>query len=1306
MIMQTHYESFPNKTLYHEPPECLNFNESASNEAQSWLKLFQTIPVGVQTRRQQEEEQTRIRLEEKRRQEELDMRNNESESWMPDEVCRVCYRCQEPFTVFRRRHHCRMCGLIFCGSCSSRFINGLSCGLADELVRVCEECYDNSTKLIKSQSDFLIQRRSSQNIPLAEANEIKLGDDDISDEQESVTTTSQRDQAESDVSFPEETLDSVRMMEKTKRQVKRDKIKFTTSNEDSSILSAAPSKVFEIREANLLRSLFPEEYSEEWKNIFLSLCKDVCESLRPDPTISGDDLDVCKYLRVQILPGSTPLSSFKVNGAVLRKNIIDRFMPNVVNNPRIMLLESGIELDRDQSKFLSFETIIEQELLYVRLLVKKIIALKVNVLLVGGTVSGLARDLLGKHGVAVSSLVSHEDLHWISRLTGAIIIPKTESINRIVDPTGTCAQWRCETISIVYPKEEEESIIQGEFLPPRQRSDPEHDTFMLFDGCIPGKGCTICLRGESWISLRQRSIFFEYIVRKLWTLKLDHSLITCMDGEEQIVSDTFNFFGNYFRDEADVIMIKAEKIELGRVWLQGSTQSSVPETTTRSFYGPKDHSFGEFLLRYCFDQKKAINNMADGNYSLVFLHGHGRIRFSSERLAKSDANDYQSLKIGLEEDENIRILTWGACKICGEQTNVRCLSKFVMGMSFAKLLQNVFYLEGVLGPRQTCAHSLYHDYLRFFFRGDFLVTLEFERCTPLKLNVLDHLDLNDSTWYDGYTKNLVEEFVSTVAEVQRNFELTSVKSVVDKKCDELLKCSFEYPSDVNGVLRDLFVSCTLWNSHLTSSTSPILPPSPSPKPTTPTIRSQSADSFKQTSYRFAQSEPRLKRRPSLQEIQVGRTKVLGEPLDLNDVSFMSRDSLEEDILSPRTERRSFTLSNAQSAPSALNNLAMKPIPLPQRLVDGHLLLPSGRRLGNSVVPVKENEPTSWIAHTLNSNEYSIKLMNSIDISKNWEKILLDGAFDLEQDSIYCGFTDASEYSPRQCTFSVRCFYAKQFHALRMLYMTRENKLAKEEEFFEKRFIESLSRCYQYRPTGGKSKAMFLKTLDDRFIVKSITQEEFEMFQILAPRYFAHLGKVFGSEGKPSMLVPILGVFSLSMQSEVVVSKRYVNSGQVIQNKLLVIISPNMFWKIQPDVVYDLKGNHAKSRFIRNPEPTSVKLDMNFFQDNDGVPLSLYPSSKNSLSQAVSNDASFLASVDVVDYSLLVGVKKTQIIAGIIDYLQLYNYKKMFESHVKKAAGQAEPTVISPKKYQARFVLSTERYFISTGDELLQPNSEA
>ena len=62
---------------------------------------------------------------------------------MPDSACKECSECQTKFNLLIRRHHCRICGRIFCNACCSQTIPGIL--LRPDLqgnLRVCIECLD------------------------------------------------------------------------------------------------------------------------------------------------------------------------------------------------------------------------------------------------------------------------------------------------------------------------------------------------------------------------------------------------------------------------------------------------------------------------------------------------------------------------------------------------------------------------------------------------------------------------------------------------------------------------------------------------------------------------------------------------------------------------------------------------------------------------------------------------------------------------------------------------------------------------------------------------------------------------------------------------------------------------------------------------------------------------------------------------------------------------------------------------------------------------------------------------------------
>ncbi|XP_037975588.2 RUN and FYVE domain-containing protein 2 isoform X1 [Plutella xylostella] len=66
----------------------------------------------------------------------------ETPTWLSDKDAIACTACSKEFNIARRKHHCRRCGLIFCGACSEKSV-ALAGG--NKPVRVCDGCYTEVT---------------------------------------------------------------------------------------------------------------------------------------------------------------------------------------------------------------------------------------------------------------------------------------------------------------------------------------------------------------------------------------------------------------------------------------------------------------------------------------------------------------------------------------------------------------------------------------------------------------------------------------------------------------------------------------------------------------------------------------------------------------------------------------------------------------------------------------------------------------------------------------------------------------------------------------------------------------------------------------------------------------------------------------------------------------------------------------------------------------------------------------------------------------------------------------------------------
>jgi len=222
----------------------------------------------------------------------------------------------------------------------------------------------------------------------------------------------------------------------------------------------------------------------------------------------------------------------------------------------------------------------------------------------------------------------------------------------------------------------------------------------------------------------------------------------------------------------------------------------------------------------------------------------------------------------------------------------------------------------------------------------------------------------------------------------------------------------------------------------------------------------------------------------------------------------------------------------------------------------------------------------------------------------------------------------------------------------------------------------------------------LKTLDDRFIAKEMSRTEFQTMESFAPTYFAYMSSAV-SANRPTLLAKVLGCYKISFKK----SGKDRGSGRWKSTQMNLIVMENLFYDRRFSKIYDLKGSTRNRHVKSTGRENEVLLDENLVQSAHLAPFYLREHSKRILRGALYNDSKFLADINVMDYSLVVGVdsEKNELVVGIVDYVRTYTLDKKLETWVKESgflggAGKGEPTVVTPKLYRQRFVSAMERYF--------------
>lgn len=359
---------------------------------------------------------------------------------------------------------------------------------------------------------------------------------------------------------------------------------------------------------------------------------------------------------------------------------------------------------------------------------------------------------------------------------------------------------------------------------------------------------------------------------------------------------------------------------------------------------------------------------------------------------------------------------------------------------------------------------------------------------------------------------------------------------------------------------------------------------------------------------------------------------------------------------------------------------------------------------NSPVLIREDEPSSLIAFCLSLPDYQSRVAEfyestpgivsgstPFDSEASTENMAGDSRKSinqtLEKAMLRETGTHMRYYFDRENTkVSCKIFFSEQFDAVRRKCTSAD------------KYIQSLSRCSTWYSTGGKSGSAFLKTADDRLILKELSHAEFDAFVAFAPSYFEYISQALFHD-LPTVLAKIYGVYQITM--------RRTQSSQV---RMYVLVMENLFYGAKFSKFFDLKGSMRNRKVTETGKANEVLLDENMVEFIYESPVFVREHSKRMLRASLYNDTLFLTKMNVMDYSLVIGLSDDEnvIVAGIIDYIRTYTWDKKIESWVKTRAatvGIKEPTVVSPKQYKGRFRESMERYFVMVPDCWSQQNME-
>jgi len=147
------------------------------------------------------------------------------------------------------------------------------------------------------------------------------------------------------------------------------------------------------------------------------------------------------------------------------------------------------------------------------------------------------------------------------------------------------------------------------------------------------------------------------------------------------------------------------------------------------------------------------------------------------------------------------------------------------------------------------------------------------------------------------------------------------------------------------------------------------------------------------------------------------------------------------------------------------------------------------------------------------------------------------------------------------------------------------------------------------------------------------------------------------------------------------------------------LSPDSATSSQPKLKPSDNGDGGNKARVKIPSSETTLLDGDFLEFTAGKPLPLSDRAKAVFHMSILNDTLFLTLINVLDYSILVGIdeENMELVIGIIDFMRQYDILKQMErvgKSIPMVVGSEAPTIIQPPLYKARFTNAMEKYFMT------------